>query len=289
MAIFGISRSTLKVATSSLLPASLRVRRSQRLWNQLNRKSTYGYISHLRSGEWDPEEFATVGSRFVDQMMTRYHDYGIVPSAEATVLEIGCGVGRFLVPLSEHFRQVIGVDFSDAMLASARDYCTEHTNITFRQSDGSTLTGVPDGSVDFVVSAGVFQHITALPAILSYVRDSLRVLKPGGLLLFQFEGNRTSEVGFDQVGARITASALDKALTHDAFRIREISSDPRDPVRNVVCVLERTVDASGDRFETYQMSNRAWLLGAYDGVTTDTDMQKRLTATPLPLTFFDKT
>ena len=94
--------------------------------------------------------------------------------------------------------------------------------------------------MDFVVCAGVFQHITALPVICSYVREGLRVARPGGLVLFQFEGTRTSEVGLGQVGARITASALDRALTDDLFRIREISSDSRDPVRNVVCVVERT-------------------------------------------------
>lgn len=231
MAILGLTRTDLnhaKVAVNRLLPARLRVRLSQRLWNRLNRRSTYGYISHLRSGEWDLEEFATVGGRFVDRMVARYTDYGTVPADSAVVLEIGCGVGRFLKPLSEQFGSVIGVDFSEAMLASAREYCAHRPNITYRQNDGSTLAGVPDTSVDFVVSAGVFQHITALPAIMSYVREGLRVLKPGGLLLFQFEGTRTASVGFGQVGARITAADLDSALADMAFRIREVSRDPSD-------------------------------------------------------------
>jgi SAM-dependent methyltransferase len=288
MAILGISKHTLKLTTSRLLPPHVRVRRSQRLWNSLNRKSTYGYISHLQSGDWDLSEFASVGSRFVDQMMARYNDYATTDPSEATVLEIGCGVGRFLLPLSESFQHVIGLDFSDAMLASAREYCAGRPNITVRRNDGSTLAGVADGSLNFVVSAGVFQHITALSAILSYVRDSLRALKPGGLLLFQFEGNRTGTVGFDQVGARITASSLDAALASSAFAIREISSDPLDPVRNVVCVLERTGDVTGARFATYEMSDRPWLLGVYDGIATDTNMQRRLQGPVMPLTFYDE-
>jgi ubiquinone/menaquinone biosynthesis C-methylase UbiE len=288
VAILGITRRDLKVTANGLLPAGLRIRRSRRLWNGLNRESTYGYISHLRSGEWDPKDFATVGGRFVEQMMARYRDYGTVPQGSATVLEIGCGVGRFLKPLSENFKQVIGVDFSNAMLDSARDYCGDPANITLHQNDGSTLNGIPDGSVDFVVSAGVFQHITAQPAIMSYVHEGLRVLKPAGVLLFQFEGNRTNDVGFDQVGARITASALDDALTTAAaFRILEVSSDPRDPVRNVVIALGRTTERSGDSFASYPMSDREWLLGAYDGIGTDTEMQARMARESVPLTFYD--
>jgi SAM-dependent methyltransferase len=288
MAPLGISKHSLKVSTNRLLPSALRVRRSQRLWNELNRRSTYGYISHLQSGEWDRAEFARVGERFVEQMLARFNDYSETAAADATVLEIGCGVGRFLVPLSEHFAQVIGVDFSEAMLVSAEEYCRGRDNITLRQNDGSELTGVPNGSVAFVVSAGVFQHITTLPAIISYIRDSLRVLKPGGLLLFQFEGNRTSEVGVDQVGARISAASLDDGLGGENFRIRELSSDPADPIRNVVCVLERTPTPAGASFATHAMTGRPWLLGVYDDIGTDTDMQSRLKDAPKKLTFYDR-
>ena len=283
----GFSRSELKRAVIGILPLRLRVRVTQQLWNRLNRESEYGFISHLRSGDWDADEFATVGERFVDQMMARYEDYASVSASEGTALEIGCGVGRFLKPLSERFAAVIGVDFSEAMLDTAREYTLGLSNISLRQNDGVTLEGIPDRSVDFVVSAGVFQHITAVRVVGSYIREGLRVTKPGGLVLFQFEGNRTADVGRGQVGARITASALDHALEDQSFRIREVSSDPRDPIRNVVCVLERTEEPSTDRFATYPMTERPWLHGVYDGVATDTEMHARLATQPLPLTFYD--
>jgi cyclopropane fatty-acyl-phospholipid synthase-like methyltransferase len=142
--------------------------------------------------------------------------------------------------------------------------------------------------VDFVVSAGVFQHITAFAVISSYIREGLRVSKPGGLVLFQFEATRSAEVGLGQVGARITAPALDAALEDSSFRIREVSTDSRDPIRNVVCVLERTVEPSTDRFESYPMTQRAWLHGIYEGVSTDTEIQERLATPQLPLTFYER-
>ncbi len=63
------------------------------------------------------------------------------------------------------------------------------------------------------------------------------MLKPGGIFLFQFEGNRTAEQGQGQTGAKITAAKLDAALTNAAFRIRELSLDPTDSVRNIVIVI----------------------------------------------------
>src|SRR4051794_14002833 len=87
------SRAELERAVLGLLPLRWRVHVTQRLWNRLNRKSTYGFISHLRSGDWDADEFAAVGERFVDQMMARYRDYSATAPGEGTVLEIGCGVG----------------------------------------------------------------------------------------------------------------------------------------------------------------------------------------------------
>ena len=39
----------------------------------------------------------------------------------------------------EPFAQVIGVDFSEAMLATAREYTAGRPNISLRQNDGATL------------------------------------------------------------------------------------------------------------------------------------------------------
>lgn len=43
-----------------------------------------------------------------------------LPSAEAVVLELGCGTGRVLVPLAAGCRAIQGLDISEAMLAHCR-------------------------------------------------------------------------------------------------------------------------------------------------------------------------
>jgi SAM-dependent methyltransferase len=259
------------------------------LWNSLNKISEFNFISHLQDGaQWDKAEFHLTGIRFVDRMLERIADYGQAAPNRASVLEIGCGVGRFLKPLACRFRLACGVDISENMLRSAMEYCACLPNIVLHQTDGAHLGFVDDGSFDYVVSAGVFQHITDFSAIASLCREALRILKPGGVFLFQFEGNRIKDQGEGQVGARITATRLDEALGKEAFRIREISVDPTDAVRNVVVVLEKTPGQPvTDSFKTHPMIERPWMEGVYDDILTRTQMHERQSRPPLKLTFYD--
>jgi SAM-dependent methyltransferase len=259
------------------------------LWDSLNKISEFNFISHLQDGEkWDKAEFHLTGIRFVDRMLERIADYGRVAPNRASVLEIGCGVGRFLKPLACRFRLACGVDISENMLTSAMDYCSCLPNIVLRQTDGSRLDFIADASFDYVVSAGVFQHITDFSAIASLCREALRVLKPGGVFLFQFEGNRTADHGRDQVGARITAARLDEAFSGLEFRIRELSMDPTDAVRNVVAVVQKTpAETAPDSFKTHPMIERPWMEGVYDDILTRTQMHERQSRPPLKLTFYD--
>lgn len=269
-----------------------RVKQMRNLWNSLNRKSVFGFISHLQPGqEWDPAEFHLTGIRFADRMCERFTDYGTVELSRASLLEIGCGVGRFLKPLACRFKSVCGVDISKEMLSTAKEYCACLPNISFQLNDGQTLKGIENSSFDYCVSAGVFQHITDIDVIISYIKEALRVLKPGGVFLFQFEGNRTEPVGSGSTGARITAMDLDRGLRDISFRIRKVSMDPDDAVRNIVIVLQKPEDngesqKDPDPFVKYPMTERRWISGVYDDITTKTCMHERQ-KNPLQLTFYD--
>ena len=129
--------------------------------------------------------------------------------------------------------------------------------------------------------------------ILDYIKEALRVLKPGGVFLFQFVGSRTEEVGHDQFGAKITASVLDRGLTGADYRIREVSLDRADPIRNMVIVIQKP--KKGEKipndifsFSSFPKSERRWLSGVYDDITTKTKMHERLKKEADRLTFYDE-
>ncbi len=264
------------------------------LWNSLSKRSKLGFISHLQDGEqWDEEEFHTVGVRFVNRMIERFEEYGNIEPGRASILEIGCGVGRFIKPLAARFAHVCGVDISEEMIRVAREYCSDLDNVELLTNDGSTLRDFEDDSFDYCVSAGVFQHITHIGIIIEYIQEAIRVLKPEGLFLFQFFGSRTEPIGTGTVGARITAGDLDSGLRGVEYGIREISMDPGDPLRNIVVVLQKPSNGVSfteceKSFRLFGMTDRPWLSGVYDGIKTKTQMQARLNKEPDRMTFYDE-
>jgi SAM-dependent methyltransferase len=112
---------------------------------------------------------------------------GIRIGPDAEVLEIGCGVGRLLVPFSERVARAHGVDISEVMIQKSKDYVSTRANLETSVTDG-TLSAFADASFDFVFSFIVFQHIPERAPIRTYVEEAGRVLRPGGLFRFQVDG-----------------------------------------------------------------------------------------------------
>src|SRR5690349_3551008 len=76
-------------------------------------ESAAGYDSELVAEFYDyiPRYLARGDVRFYAEVARRYGE---------TVLEIGCGTGRILLPIASSGARVVGIDASEAMLARAR-------------------------------------------------------------------------------------------------------------------------------------------------------------------------
>ena len=130
-----------------------------------------------------PESFAAGGERdLADHILD-----GIPVAADWRVLEIGCGIGRLLRPLSERVASAVGVDLSEEMVARARVFCAGRTNVELHRTDGA-LDFLPAESFDFVFSHIVFQHVPRKAYVQRYLRGAARLLKPGGILRVQVDG-----------------------------------------------------------------------------------------------------
>lgn len=98
------------------------------------------------------------------------------------VLDMGCGTGRFTVPLAQRSRSVAGLDLSPMMLATARTKLADRgLAADLREGD---MTGVPfdDASFDVVISMLTLMHIPR-PDRQQVFCEAARVLRPGGRLL----------------------------------------------------------------------------------------------------------
>jgi ubiquinone/menaquinone biosynthesis C-methylase UbiE len=98
------------------------------------------------------------------------------------VLDMGCGTGRFTIPLAERARSVSGLDMSAMMLATARKKLADRElEAELHQGDMADLP-FPDASFDVVVSMLALMHIPRQDRQQVF-GEVARVLRPGGRLL----------------------------------------------------------------------------------------------------------
>lgn len=112
-----------------------------------------------------------------------------------TVLEIGCGVGRLLKPMTQYFRWVIGLDIAPNMLALAKQYLGDTCNIELSVIENDVFP-VADGGIDYVFSVIVFQHICYREVIQRYLRETRRALKSGGHVRIQTNKGEPGSSGY---------------------------------------------------------------------------------------------
>lgn len=102
------------------------------------------------------------------------------------VAELGCGSGSLLADIAANSDQLIGIDYSIAMLDQARERIAglssngaSESNIDLRLGSLEHLP-LADSSIDCAVACMVFHHIAHPPLAL---RDTWRALRPGGKLI----------------------------------------------------------------------------------------------------------
>jgi SAM-dependent methyltransferase len=103
---------------------------------------------------------------------------------DSRVIEIGSGMGFISAHLASRVGHLHCTDVSSSFLGYARQACAGHRNVSFHQLHDSSLSFCRDAGVDAVVSHAVFLHLD-LFAIYWYLAEASRVLRSGGVMLFE--------------------------------------------------------------------------------------------------------
>ncbi len=101
-------------------------------------------------------------------------------TALSPILDLGCGRGEWLELLRDHHMTARGRDHNVAMV----EYCRALGLDAEWGEALASLRDLPDGSLGAVTSFHMIEH-TPFDAVLSLLRESMRVLEPGGLLILE--------------------------------------------------------------------------------------------------------
>jgi len=135
---------------------------------------------------------------------------------DLTILDLGCGTGRFTVLLADAFdARVVGVEPSEKMRFEAERH-SAHPRVFYRDGTAGAIP-LGDAEFDFAFLSMVIHHV---PDVAACARELHRVVKPDGLVFIRnvFSGRLDGVPHYEFFPS---ARAVDEARLPTAERVRD--------------------------------------------------------------------
>lgn len=141
-------------------------------------------VPEKQYNKWNVDEFFDTGKIEVQRLFSEIKNFDN-PKNFKRVLDFGCGVGRITRAFANKFEECVGVDISYKMIQLAKKMNSSFTNCRFVLNEKADLKIFDNNYFDMIYASIVLQHISDTNIIKSYISEFVRILVPGGLLVFQ--------------------------------------------------------------------------------------------------------
>jgi SAM-dependent methyltransferase len=232
----------------------MRLNALRRHWDEFGKSDPLWAIltaPDKKGNRWSVDEFLQTGRDEISALIADL-DARALARRRHRALDFGCGAGRLTHALADHFDQVIGLDIAPSMIDVARRLHAGVRNVEFRVNASNRLESVESDSVDLVYTLLVLQHI-APRYIREYLAEFVRVLSPGGVLVFQLPAESPLPVVVEGSGLKKilpipVISMIRKVRRLREFPRMEIHGLPRSEVEELLASLGApVVDVVEDR------------------------------------------
>ena len=146
-----------------------------------------------------------------DEVIGVLDDWGVL-GLHRDALEIGCGIGRLMVPLCSRVRSVVGTDVSSGMISAATRRLKGFSNTSVQMTTGQDLSEFGSGSMDLVYSVDAFPYmvLSGRALVERHFQEIRRVLRTAGdFVLFNYAYGRPREDANGEVLALAHAAELE--------------------------------------------------------------------------------
>lgn len=201
-----------------------------------------------RGHKWNIEQFFASGYQEIEQVVHRIDRMGIRLD-RSSVLDFGCGVGRLTQALALYFERCYGVDIAPRMIELAQQYNAHSEKCQYMLNEVDHLGLFTDSMFDFIYCSRVLQHMEPKYSVV-YIREFIRTLKPGGLLVFQLP---SGQHGFKKFLKTLLPIFIVNFLRRAVYRstaVMEMYTVAQE-------IVARTVEESGGRLVSVIYTQRA--------------------------------
>jgi SAM-dependent methyltransferase len=225
--------------TTTLPETTMQIQELQKNWDAFGRTDPLWSIltDPAKIGnKWTLDEFFQNGQREIDELIAFITSIGIDLQSEGA-LDFGCGVGRLTQALSKYFANVTGVDIAPSMISLARNYNREGDRCIYIINEADDLHVFNDNKFAFIYCNYVLQHMRPEYA-LCYIQEFVRVLKPGGTLVFQLPSEFVTLKERVRFALRVRLSNTYRQLRSGASAVRPLMETHFVPRRTVERLLQ---------------------------------------------------
>jgi SAM-dependent methyltransferase len=165
----------------------------------------------LAGRRWDLANFLETGRRQITSSLARFTELGGTFADRDVAVDFGCGVGRLTQALATEFDRVVGIDVSPTMVAVASRINRYGERVGYLLNEAPDLGVLPDRSASLAFTHITLQHMEPDLAR-RYLDELLRIVKPGGGLVFQLPSHYSETF--------LHPDRSDRQLPEDACRAR---------------------------------------------------------------------